>query len=73
MREDLASRDEEPGGGGLAVVFDDICAGDSPEKIAKNRFISLRTVYAQKQAFTLDGMIYAANLGIISMKHREIE
>lgn len=71
LREDLASRDEETGGGGLAGVFDDFCADVPAAEIAKKRFICSRTIYAQKQAFTLDGMIYAAQLGIISMKRRE--
>lgn len=72
LRKDLKSREKE-GGVSLAGLLDDFCEELTAPEISKKRFVSVRIVYYLKERITIDGMIYAAQLGIINMKHRLID
>lgn len=70
LREDLETRENE-GGVSLAGLLDDLCEELSAPEISKKRFASVRIVYYLKERITVDGMIYAAQIGVINMKRRE--
>ncbi len=72
LREDLIRREKESEPRGTVGVFDDLCEGKYAGYIARDRFMSIRTVYKTRESLTYDGMILAAQLGIISLNKRTI-